>query len=385
MIPYSKQSVSQDDIDAVNQVLRSNFLTQGPKIEEFEFALADYFGSKYAICCSSGSSALHLAYAGLGAEASSIAIVPAVTFSATANAFKYLGSKVIFCDIDPETGLLSIEHLEEILSDLNQSKHNQKGFITPVSFAGMVAPLQDCREISNKYGFHLIEDASHSFGATNEKTDRSGDCERVDASCLSFHPVKHICCGEGGAILTNSSELNSIAKRMRSHGIHRPHGDDHATPWYYEQVELGWNYRMTDIQAALGISQLKRVDQMISMRRKIAQRYDDVFQETEFQESFARPIYEVGHSWHLYIIRFHKKGIRDEAHKFLKNRGILTQVHYVPLYKHPYYEKENGKIQLPGAEQYFEGCLSIPIFPDLREEEQERIITELRNFIEKGN
>ena len=385
MIPYSKQSVSKDDIDAVNQVLRSNFLTQGPKIEEFEFALAEYFGSDSAICCSSGSSALHLAYAGLGAESSSIAIVPAVTFSATANAFKYLGSKVIFCDIDSETGILSLEHLEEILSELNHLTDNQRGFITPVSFAGMVAPLQRCREISKKYGFHLIEDASHSFGATNEKADRSGDCKLVDASCLSFHPVKHICCGEGGAILTNSSELNSIAKRMRSHGIHRPHGDDHATPWYYEQVELGWNYRMTDMQAALGISQLKRVDQMISMRRKIALKYDDVFQETEFQESFSRPTYEVGHSWHLYIIRFHKKGIRDEAHKFLKNRGIRTQVHYVPLYKHPYYEKENGKIQLPGAEQYFEGCLSIPIFPDLKEEEQERIITELRNFTQKGN
>ena len=142
---------------------------------------------------------------------------------------------------------------------------------------------------------------------------------------------------------------------------------------------------MTDIQAALGISQLKRVDQMISMRRKIALKYDDLYQETEFQESFSRPIYEVGHSWLLYIIRFHKKGVRDDAHKFLKNRGILTQVLYVPLSMHPIYEKENGKIQLPGAEQYFGGCLSIPIFPDLREEEQERIITELRNFIEKGN
>ena len=385
MIPYSKQSVSEDDIDAVNQVLRSNFLTQGPKIEEFEYALADYFGSDYAICCSSGSSALHLAYAGLGAGPSSIAIVPAVTFSATANAFRYLGSRVIFCDIVPETGVLSIEHLERILSELKCSDRKQRGFITPVSFAGMVAPLQRCREISKKYGFHLIEDASHSFGARNDQADRSGDCRLVDASCVSFHPVKHICCGEGGAIMTNSGELNRIAKRMRSHGIRRPHDDDHSLPWYYEQVELGWNYRMTDIQAALGISQLKRVDQMISKRRKIALRYDDVFQETEFQEAFSRPIYEGGHSWHLYVIRFHKKGVRNKVHKFLKNRGILTQVHYVPLYKHPYYEKENGKIQLPGAEQYFQGCLSIPIFPDLKEEEQEKIITELRNFIQKEN
>ena len=383
MIPYSKQSISEDDIDAVNQVLRSNFLTQGPKIEEFEYALADYFGSDFAICCSSGSSALHLAYAGLGAGPSSIAIVPAVTFSATANAFRYLGSRVIFCDIVPETGVLSIEHLERILSELKCSDRKQRGFITPVSFAGMVAPLQRCREISKKYGFHLIEDASHSFGARNDQADRSGDCRLVDASCVSFHPVKHICCGEGGAIMTNSGELNRIAKRMRSHGIRRPHDDDHSLPWYYEQVELGWNYRMTDIQAALGISQLKRVDQMISKRRKIALRYDDVFQETEFQEAFSRPIYEGGHSWHLYVIRFHKKGVRNKAHKFLKNRGILTQVHYVPLYKHPYYEKENGKIQLPGAEQYFQGCLSIPIFPDLKEEEQEKIITELRNFIQK--
>ena len=385
MIPYSKQSVSEDDIDAVNQVLRSNFLTQGPKIEEFEYALADYFGSDYAICCSSGSSALHLAYAGLGAGPSSIAIVPAVTFSATANAFRYLGSRVIFCDIVPETGVLSIEHLERILSELKCSDRKQRGFITPVSFAGMVAPLQRCREISKKYGFHLIEDASHSFGARNDQADRSGDCRLVDASCVSFHPVKHICCGEGGAIMTNSGELNRIAKRMRSHGIRRPHDDDHSLPWYYEQVELGWNYRMTDIQAALGISQLKRVDQMISKRRKIALRYDDVFQETEFQEAFSRPIYEGGHSWHLYVIRFHKKGVRNKVHKFLKNRGILTQVHYVPLYKHPYYEKENGKIQLPGAEQYFQGCLSIPIFPDLKEEEQEKIIAELRNFIQKEN
>ena len=385
MIPYSRQSISEDDINAVTEVLRSDFLTQGPKIEEFEKGLAEYFGADHAICCSSGTAALHLAYAGMGADQQSIAIVPAVTFSATANAFKYLGSEILFCDIIPDTGILCLNHLEELLSTINPSKFS-KVFIVAVSFAGNIPPLTRLKEISEKYQCVLIEDASHSFGAshiesTTGEITKSGDCNCFNAVCLSFHPVKHLCCGEGGAILTNSQDLAEKTKRLRSHGIHRPDPPDTEIPWFYEQIELGWNYRMTDIQAALGLNQLKKVDQMITKRREIARLYDEVFGNQEFEERFKRPNYDPNSSWHLYIIRFHEKGERDRAHKFLKQRGILTQVHYIPLYKHPYFAGLLGDIKLDGAEKYYKGCLSIPIFPELSSDDQEKIILELKNFL----
>ena len=373
-------------MQAVEHVLKSDFLTQGPKVPEFETALARYFGTKHAVCCSSGTAALHIAYASLGATQSSIAIVPAITFAATANAFRYLGSRVIFCDVIAETGHICVIHLEKILSALPKLKKDQKGFIAPVSFAGVTAPLERCNQLASRYNFQVIEDASHAVGAwTNAENGKekiySGSCTHSQASCLSFHPVKHLCCGEGGAVLTNSSKVANTARKLRSHGIERPFDDDHHTPWYYQQVDLGWNYRMTDLQAALGISQLSRIEDSLESRKKIAQKYTQLLSSEKFSGSISLPAYSDGHAWHLFIIRFLHQGMRNRAYKYLKSKHIHTQVHYIPVYKHPYYQSIHGDLCLSGSEDYFEGCLSIPIYPGLTLKQQNQVVEEVGNFV----
>ncbi|MDG1138709.1 MAG: aminotransferase class I/II-fold pyridoxal phosphate-dependent enzyme [Opitutales bacterium] len=386
IIPYSKQSISADDIQAVKRVLKSDFLTQGPKVPEFERALARYFGTKYAICCSSGTAALHLAYSSLGASPSSIAIVPAITFAATANAFRYLGSDVIFCDVVPETGHICIHHLEKILSSIPKLKNDQKGFIAPVSFAGAIAPLERCNQLASRYNFQVIEDASHAVGAwthneNGKKKVYAGACIHTQASCLSFHPVKHVCCGEGGAVLTNSTETANTARKLRSHGIERPFDDEHDTPWYYQQVDLGWNYRMTDLQAALGMSQLSRIEDSLKSRKEMARRYIELLSVERFSGSILLPVFNEGHAWHLFIIRFCRAGMRNRAYKYLKSKHIHTQVHYIPVYKHPYYQTMHRDLQLSGSEDYFESCLSIPMYSGLTLKQQNRVIAELDNFL----
>lgn len=386
MIPYSRQSISEADIKEVNRVLRSDFLTQGPEVPLFEKNLSSYFEAKHAICCSSGTAALHLAYASLGANKESVTIVPAITFVSTANASRHLGSKIIFCDVDPVSGIISMDHLEKILEESAKSEAVKNGFICPVSLAGKTAPLDHIHDLAQKYQFSLIEDASHAFGARTDCKDsakiiRSGDCNLVDAACLSFHPVKHLCCGEGGVLLTNSDKISKKALGLRSHGIQRTHNQNHDRPWFYEQVDLGWNYRMTDIQAALGNSQIKRIDESIRKRREIAKRYHDAFSEPKFTERFSPPVMEDGHAWHLYVIRFHQAKDRDQAYKFLIKRGIMSQIHYIPLYRHPYYQKNAPTAPLLGAETYFERCLSIPLYPELNQTEQTEVIEALSDFI----
>lgn len=385
IIPYSRQSVSSEDIEAVQGVLTSDFLTQGPKIEEFEQGLVSFFEAKHAICCSSGTAALHLTYAALGANDSSIAIVPAITFAATANAFRYLGCKVIFCDVTPETGLICTIHLESILSNLPRLSVGQSGFIVPVSLAGSTAPLRRCLELANQYKFNLIEDASHAFGASKHETDgkmmfRSGDCNIVNAACLSFHPVKHLCCGEGGAVLTNSDNLARKIRQLRSHGMEKDEKKYPETPWFYEQMDLGWNYRMTDIQAALGISQLSRIRELLETRKRLAKRYLSLLSESNLVDKITLPDYNPGNAWHLFVIRFSSKAIRNKAYNYLRSKDILTQVHYIPVYKHPYYRKILGDIKLSGCESYFDTCLSIPLFPDLTNQQQDKVVREISSF-----
>jgi len=386
-IPYSCQSISEDDVESVAQVLRSSYLTQGPELKLFERAMTAKFNLRHAVCCSSGTAALHLAYAAAGISPNSVGIVPAVTFSATANAFRYLGAQVIFCDINPATGLIDPVSLEECL---NSCKLDSRAVhaISPVSFAGKVAPLAVCRELASAHGCKVIEDASHSPGAfgrngagNNEISITSPYC---DASCLSFHPVKHICAGEGGALLTNDSEIAEKAKKLRSHGIARPYSENDAIPWYYQQDELGWNYRMTDLQAALGRSQLGKLEHSLLRRRDIARKYHQAFSEEPFISHFHVPEPDDGHAWHLYIIRFINHGVRDLAYKFLREKGIGSQVHYIPLYRHPYYKNLLGEIRLPGAEAYFQSCLSIPMFPHLSEKQQAHVIQTLYEFTEKS-
>ena len=385
MIPYSKQNITDEDMRAVSDVLQSDFLTQGPEVKAFEDSLKDKFEVQHAIACSSGTAALHLSYCGAGVSSQTIGIVPAVTFSATANAFRYQGAEVRFCDVNPETGLICLDSLTSLLESIEPAHCPCPVLISPVSFAGAPAPLHQVHSIAGKFGFRVIEDASHSPGAfiqTNAVSYRSASCIYSDAACLSFHPVKHICCGEGGAVLTNDEKIGSLARKLRSHGIERPFDDTHESPWFYQQTELGWNYRLTDFQAVMGKSQLSRLDIQLKKRREIAKNYLDAFSSSPFNDYFECPAPQPGHAWHLFIIRFKQAGLRDMAHKFLKERGVATQVHYVPLYRHPYYLERYGELQLPGAERFYQSCLSIPMFPTLSTQDQNDVVEKIGCFCE---
>lgn len=385
MIPYSKQSINSKDLEAVANVLESSWLTQGPKVPEFEKSLAETFQVKHAVACSNGTSALHLAYASIGVNADSIGIVPAVTFAATANAFHYLGATVRFCDVDKENGLLDLNSLEQVMQSIDTEGASGPHVVSPVSLAGRIAPLRDVHQLARKYNFRVIEDASHSPGAfedtTQLKKELSGSCQWTDAATVSFHPVKHICCGEGGAILTNSDDFAQKAALLRSHGIIKETKTSDKRPWYYEQVELGWNFRLTDIQAALGIEQLKRLNHSIEKRYVVAEKYEKAFKEKKFQGKIQIPEFVQGHAWHLYVIRFTNNETRDEAYRFLKNKGIITQVHYIPLYRHPFHASNYEIEDFPGSECYFNRCLSIPMYPQLTCEDQEHVISSLGEFL----
>jgi UDP-4-amino-4,6-dideoxy-N-acetyl-beta-L-altrosamine transaminase len=388
LIPYSRQSINEEDISLVTKTLSSNFLTQGPRVPEFEKSLESKMGVNHAIVCSSGTAALHLAYASAGINEKSLGIVPAITFAATANALRYQGAEVHFCDVEPESGLISVSSLEECLSNVSDEQKENLNLIAPVSFSGSVAPLVKCKEIADKNNFILMEDASHSPGAWkhNQGGEKvySANGKYALASTLSFHPVKHICAGEGGAVLTNDEELARKASQLRSHGINRPYHEDDDMPWYYEQEELGWNYRLTDLQAALGLSQLTRIEQFLMKRRALAKRYNQILNQSPFKEHIHCPPFEDGHAWHLYIIRFIDHNLRNQAYKFFKSNNILTQIHYIPVYKHPYYKKLRKNYSLPGAEAFYQGCLSIPMFPDLNESEQDRVLKTLETFLTQG-
>ncbi len=385
MIPYSKQSINAKDKEAVAEVLGSPWLTQGPKVPEFEESLAESFQVNHAIACSSGTSALQLAYAAIGVDADSVGIVPAITFAATANAFRYLGAEVRFCDVGQEDGLIDLNSLEKVMSSIRDGNKTGTRVVSPVSLAGKISPLEDIYNLCQKYGFRVVEDASHSPGAfsTNTAGDKefSGSCKWTDAATVSFHPVKHICCGEGGAILTNSRNLSQRAGLLRSHGITRDTEHSKERPWYYEQIDLGWNFRLNDIQAALGIEQLSRLGASIQSRHILAQRYDNAFSSNSFTGKLERPPCVDGHAWHLYVIRFMEAGMRDEAYHFLKSRDIITQVHYIPLYRHPYHASGYTENDFPGAETYFNQCLSIPMHPELTQDEQEKVISSLNEFL----
>jgi UDP-4-amino-4,6-dideoxy-N-acetyl-beta-L-altrosamine transaminase len=385
-IPYSRQWIDEEDMEAVARVLRSDWVTQGPVVASFETALAKQAGTRRAVVVSHGTAALHLGYAALGMGEGSVGITSPITFAATANALLHCGASVRFCDVDPRTGLLDPASLEQVIAGEelgNEARHA----LIPISFAGRAAPLEEIAGIAAHAGCCVIEDAAHSIGAyaeRNGKTIRSASCEHTEAAILSFHPVKHVCSGEGGAILTNDEALADHMITLRGHGIVRPEADD-ASPeqpgWYYEQIELGWNYRMNDLQAALGMRQLERLDFFLDRRRALAARYHEALGKEPFVEFIDLPPPETGHAYHLFVILLRNPAHRDLAYEFLKQRGIQCQVHYLPVYRHPYHERLLGKQRLPGAEEYFSRCLSIPLFPKLTDPEQERVIEQLGEFL----
>lgn len=379
-IPYARQSIDDSDIEAVVAALKSDFITQGPRAGYFEDGLKEATGARYAVAVSSGTAALHLAYLGLGMGEGDVCISPAITFSATANAARYCGGDVAFCDVDPQTGLANAEHFKQIVDGFASAEKTKK-FFAPVSYTGSVPDLKEIAEYATECGAYVVEDAAHSIGAVRDGA-RSGSCDFSDAAILSFHPVKHVCAGEGGAVLTNDETLARRVRKLRSHGIERSAElMERDGAWAYEQTELGMNYRMTELQAALGDSQLKRLAGFIDRRREIAQRYSEAFASPIFRRGFDCPRMDEGSSWHLYVTRFHSAELRRAAYNFFQANGIGVQVHYIPVYRHPYY-KSMGYDALPGAEAFYEGCLSLPLFPDLSVDDQMRVIEVVERFCE---
>ncbi len=379
-IPYGRQHITQEDIDAVVEVLKSDWLTQGPKIAEFEEAFAQYVGAKYAVAVSNGTAALHLCALALGVKTGDKVITTPITFAATANCVRYAGGEVVFADIDPETYLLDIKEVEKLLRA--SPKGTYKGII-PVDFAGRAVNLEAFRKLSDKYGCWIIEDACHAPGGyfvdSQGQKQLCGYGNFADLAIFSFHPVKHIAAGEGGMITTNNEALYHQLRNLRTHGIQQQpelRQFDHG-PWYYEMQELGFNYRLTDFQAALGISQLKRANEGLKKRREIAKRYNEAFQNLPFTVHRS-PLTDNGHAYHLYVVEFER---RKELITHLREHNIFAQVHYIPVHLMPYYRQFGWKEgDLPNAEKYYDHCLSLPMYPTLTADEQAYVISMIKDF-----
>ena len=383
-IPYGRHWISESDIDAMVAVLRSDFVTQGEQMPAFERELGEVLGADSVVALCNGSAALHVAVAALGMGPGDIGVTSAVTFCASASCSGYQQSKVRFVDVDALTGNMDPNHLEAVLANLRRSGFRGNGAVIPVSLAERSASLVEIEGIAHDYGFRVVEDAAHSFGSTYAdagKVRPSAGCQHSDLAILSFHPVKLICTGEGGALVCRDREMAERVRHLRGHGVGRK-GADSAAPvprpdWYYDQTDLGWNYRLTDFQAALGRSQLKRRDQLLSRRRRLARRYCEAFQQSPYSEWITLPPEDSGHAYHLFIIHLADARIRDRVHGQLRRMGIMTQVHYLPLYRHTYYRDQVESCTFAGAEAYFDGCLSIPLYPRMRDSDQDRVITAL--------
>lgn len=378
-IPYGKQYISKEDLEAVTETLQSDFLTQGPKIAEFEQAFARYIGSRHALAVNNGTSALHLAAEALGVKEGTNVITTPITFAASANCVRYCGGNVYFADIDKSSYLIDLNKVEDLL------RSKPAGFFSgliPVDFAGRAVNLEDCKNLADKYNLWIIEDACHSPGGyfTDSKGTKQycGNGHFADAAVFSFHPVKHIACGEGGMVTCKRDDIFRKITLLRTHGITRDpallHENDGG--WYYEMQELGYNYRLTDFQAALGLSQLKRADAGLERRKAIARAYTEAF--TGFEKIIGQSGFVEGHAYHLYIIEVED---RARLYNHLRSKNIFTQVHYIPVHRLPYYQSLGWKLgDFPVAENYYNNCLSLPMYPTLTEEEQQYVIDQIKAF-----
>jgi len=377
-IPYGRQYIDQNDIKEVVKTLNSSYLTQGPKVKEFEKKFASYVGSKYAVAVSNATAALHLSVISLGLKSGERVITTPITFAASANCVKYVGGEVWFADIDPDTYLLDIHSVKELIE--SKPKGFFKGII-PVDFGGLPVNLEEFRKLADVHKLWLIEDACHAPGGyfTDSKgiNHMCGNGNYSDISVFSFHPVKHIACGEGGMITTNSKNLYNKLILLRSHGISKNNMEDNHGDWYYEMHNLGFNYRLTDIQSSLGISQLKKNELGVKKRNEIATKYKSAFKgKIKFQD-LPNDHYN---AHHLFVIEVNS---RKKLYDFLKNNNILTQVHYIPIHFLPYYKKIGYKeFKLKNSENYYKRCLSLPMYPSLKLTEQEFVIKKILKFFQ---
>jgi UDP-4-amino-4,6-dideoxy-N-acetyl-beta-L-altrosamine transaminase len=384
IIPYGRQDINNNDLQAVMEVMQSLWLTQGPAIKCFEEAVAEYCGAKYAVAVNSATSALHIA--GLAADLGpgDILWTSPNTFVASANCALYCGAKVDFVDIDHKTYNMSVSALEEKLIQAQKAGKLPK-VVIPVHFAGQSCPMKEIRQLANKYNFTVIEDAAHAIGGSyNGK--KVGACEFSEMTVFSFHPVKIITTGEGGMVLTNREDLYEKLMRLRTHGIAR---DERFMvkpldgPWHYQQIELGFNYRMTDIQAALGYSQLQRIDEFVCRRHYLAARYDRLLKGLPVTLPWQDP--ETYSAYHLYVLRLHLDELtktRRQIFEELRAINVIVNVHYIPVHTQPYYEKMGFKAgAFPEAEKYYQETLTIPLFYGLTDEDQEYVVEVLKNIL----
>jgi UDP-4-amino-4,6-dideoxy-N-acetyl-beta-L-altrosamine transaminase len=395
VIPYGRQNITEEDIETVIAALKSDFLTQGPKILEFEKSFSEYIGCKYSVAVANGTAALHLCALALDIQEGDKVITTPITFAASANCVRYCGGDVVFSDIDPETYLLDINKVRKLLQ--SHPKGTFKGII-PVDFAGAAINLEELKKVADEYGLWIIEDACHAPGGhfldSNNVKQYCGSGTYADLAIFSFHPVKHIACGEGGMITTNDERLYKKLLLLRTHGITRNEetyvnskdlasGQSNTTDypgWYMEMQMLGYNYRLTDFQAALGISQLKRANDGLKRRIEIAEVYKNAFQHNHYIKGQSGLVN--GHAYHLYIIE-----IEDRAglYDFLRENKIFAQIHYIPCHLMPYYKQFGWKEgDMPDAEVYYKHCISLPMYPTLTNDEQSFVIKKVLQYLNKN-
>ena len=384
MIYYGKQSINEADIKAVVDVLQSDFLTQGPVLERFEKKVAEYCGAKYAVAVTNATSALHIACRAAGLGKGDVLWTSPITFTASANCGRYCGADVDFVDIDAATYNMSVDELSNKLQESKAAGRLPK-VVVPVHLAGQSCDMKRIHELSVEYGFTVLEDASHAIGADYLDT-RVGSCAYSDMAVFSFHPVKIITTGEGGMVLTNNEDLHKKLCLYRSHGItrdaslmtHEPDG-----PWYYQQIDLGYNYRMTEIQAALGFSQMDRLDEFVDRRRYLVNRYNELLQDLPVV--IPQVLEGANPSWHLYMVRVDfSKAKQDKVQFFaeMKKRGIVLNLHYIPVHTQPYYQKLGFKQgDFPKSEKYYEEIFTLPLYYALTEEQQDDVVAALRDCL----
>jgi len=388
-IPYGKQNITDEDISSVVSALKADYLTQGPRILEFEKAFADYVDADYAIAVSNGTAALHLNALALGVKPGDKVITTPITFAATANCISYCGAEVIFCDIEPKSYLLDITKVREKL----EADDSIKGII-PVDFAGRAVNLEEFRALADEFGCWLMEDSCHApggyFNDSDGELQRCGNGKFADVAIFSFHPVKHIAAGEGGMITTNNKALYEDLLSLRTHGIVKSDDLYVNSPsfasaeenslsypmWYMEMQTLGYNYRITDFQAALGKSQLTRANQNLTIRRQIAEIYWEAFQNEPYIVSQSGVI--AGHAYHLYVLE-----VKDRLglYNYLRENQIYAQIHYIPCHLMPFYRRMGWKDgDLPVAEEYYRNCISLPMYPTLSAAQQGRVINTVKSY-----
>lgn len=388
-IPYGRHTIDQEDIRAVEAVLRGDWLTCGSAVDAFQEKLCQAVNSPFAVSCSNGTTALHLAFLALGIGTGDVVVVPAVTFLASANAARFVGADVVFADVDPDTGLMTAQTLENAIK--NHPEPTKINAVVNVHLNGQCEDLEAIYEVAKRYNLAVIEDAAHAMGSyyINKKGEKCpiGSNQYADLTTFSFHPLKTIATGEGGAVTCKTPILAERLKLFRSHGMIRTNSDwqchdqgfDEAStpnPWYYEMHELGFNYRMSDINCALGLSQLGKLGSFRARRQEMVEKYDTAF-KNESALSLLKRLPFSQTAWHLYVLKIDFRAIgksRASVMNHLRDQGIGTQVHYMPLYRHPYYQNLYGPQHLAGAEAYYATCLSIPLYVGLTDQQQDGVI-----------